>query len=149
MVATIVSINSRMSILTGSNSRRPSRVRSRIAEISRSILPIEDLMNPSASEKSSESSWSVASSSGAVVSLARSGKRHDRGQPLAAVGVRGAQREQPVFFPVYFVRDVADCGRRAACCRLAHERCGACAVASLDEGYFPRELRKPQFDGSA
>ena len=39
-VVTMVSINWRMSIRSGSNWRRPSRVRLRIAEISRSILPI-------------------------------------------------------------------------------------------------------------
>ncbi len=43
------SISSLVSIRTGWNSRRPSRVRLRIAVISRSILPIDDLMKPSAS----------------------------------------------------------------------------------------------------
>ena len=44
----------------------PSRVRLRIAEISRSILAIEDLMKPSASVKSSESCLSSPSSAGSA-----------------------------------------------------------------------------------
>ena len=67
------SISSLVSIRTGSNSRRPSRVRLRIADISRSILPIDDLMNPSASVKSSESCLSAPSSTGSAVSVAFSG----------------------------------------------------------------------------
>ena len=67
------SISSLVSIRTGSNSRRPSRVRLRIADISRSILPIDDLMKPSASEKSSESCLSAPSSTGSAVSVAFSG----------------------------------------------------------------------------
>src|ERR1035437_9559116 len=57
------SISSRVSIRTGSNSRRPSRVRLRMADIRRSILAIDDLMNPNASEKSCESCLSSPSRS--------------------------------------------------------------------------------------
>ena len=60
------SISSLVSILTGLNSRRPSRVRLRIAVISRSILPIDDLMKPSASVKSCESCLSAPSSAGSI-----------------------------------------------------------------------------------
>ena len=50
-----------------------SRVRLSIAEIRRSILAIDDLMNPSASVKSSESCLSAPSSTGSAVSVAFSG----------------------------------------------------------------------------
>ena len=67
------SISSRVSIRTGWNSRRPSRVRLRIAVIRRSILAIDDLMKPSASVKSCESCLSAPSSTGSAVSVALSG----------------------------------------------------------------------------
>ena len=70
---TMPSISSRVSIATGWNSRRPSRVRLRIAEISRSILPIDDLMKPSASVKSCESCLSAPSSAGSALRSPLSG----------------------------------------------------------------------------
>ena len=69
----MVSISSRVSIGTGWNSRRPSRVRLRIAVIRRSILAIDDLMKPNASVKSCESCLSAPSSTGSAVSVALSG----------------------------------------------------------------------------
>ena len=92
------SISSLVSIQTGSNSRRPSRVRLRIADISRSILPIDDLMKPSASEKSSESCLSAPSSTGSAVSVAFSGadgaadcSRDKRCDPLEDVAAQFLQ----------------------------------------------------------
>ncbi len=72
-VLTMPSISSRSSIRSGLNSRRPSRVRLRIAVIRRSILAIDDLMKPSDSLKSSDSCLSEPSSSGSATSVASSG----------------------------------------------------------------------------
>ncbi len=80
---------------------------------------------------------------------AGAGQRHHRRQPLAAIGVCGSQREQPVFLDAHPVRDVVDRGRPVASRSLAHQCRGARAVALLDQAYFPCELREPRLDDRA
>ena len=60
----------------------PSRVRLRMAVIRRSILAIDDLMNPSASVKSSDSCLSSPSSAGSISPAATGARRLRCGQVL-------------------------------------------------------------------
>src|SRR5437764_1148937 len=127
----MVSTNARVSIFTGSNSRRPSRVRLRIAEISRSILAIEDLMKPSASEKPDETGADPG---------------HRCGERLAAVGIRRAHPEQPLFLTHHRGRDAADRGRGPAGGGLAHQSGRLARLTTLDEVDLTRELAEAGLD---
>src|SRR5437764_259835 len=125
------SISSLVSIGTGWNSRRPSRVRLRIAVISRSILAIEDLMKPSASVKSCESCRSAPS---------RAGDRHGGGEHLGAVGLLRALREQAVFLCEHCHGYIANRAGSVDGSSLADQFGCVGLIASFEEGHFLREL---------
>src|SRR5665647_3225102 len=89
----MASISSLVSIRTGSNSRRPSRVRLRMADIRRSILAIDDLMNPSASVKSCESCLSLPSSTGSLSpEVAATGEAETSARASAAIRLKMSVR---------------------------------------------------------
>ena len=81
---------------------------------------------------------------------AGAGDGHDRGEPLAAIRSRGAQREQPIFLGAHRVGDVADrCVQRVAGAGLAQQCDAAGAFAAFDEVDLLRELAEPRLDRRA